>query len=201
MKETFNLAVIYGSAREGRFCDTVANWAVETLKEDPELSVETIDPAVLDLPSRHVDDQHPGIAELQTALSEADAFIVVTPEYNHSFTGELKLLIDAAKPQWRRKPLAFVSYGGMSGGLRAVEQLRLVFAELHVVTMRDVVSFANVWDLFDSQGQPINATSSENALNNMVGDLKWWATALRNARYPHAQQASRAPQKVLEVCA
>lgn len=201
MKETFNLAVIYGSAREGRFCDTVVNWAVETLKKDPDLSVETIDPAALDLPSCHVDDQHPGIGELHTALSEADAFIVVTPEYNHSFTGELKLLIDAAKPQWRRKPLAFVSYGGMSGGLRAVEQLRLVFAELHVVTMRDVVSFANVWDLFDSQGQPINATSSENALNHMVGDLKWWATALRNARYPQAPQASQAPQKMLEVCA
>lgn len=184
MKETVNLAVIYGSAREGRFCDTVANWALDILKKDGDLSLDTIDPAVLDLPSRHVGDQHPGISEMHTVLTKADAFIVITPEYNHSFTGELKLLIDAAKSQWRRKPLAFVSYGGMSGGLRAVEQLRLVFAELHVVTMRDVVSFANAWDRFDEQGCPIDAASSENALNSMVGDLKWWATALRNARHP-----------------
>ena len=187
MKETFNLALIYGSAREDRFCDTVADWAIKILKTDPDLSVDIIDPAKLDLPSRHVGNAHPGVAELQSALAEADAFIIVTPEYNHSFTGELKLLIDAAKPEWRRKPLAFVSYGGMSGGLRAVEQLRLVFAELHVVTMRDVVSFANVWDQFDQNGYPIDKAGSEAALKHMVNDLKWWARTLREGRYPQVR--------------
>jgi len=184
MKETFNVAIIYGSAREGRFCDTVANWVVSTLKTDQDISLDTIDPAVLNLPAAHVGAEHPGIQELHLALSEADAFIIVTPEYNHSFTGELKLLIDAAKPEWRRKPLAFVSYGGMSGGLRAVEQLRLVFAELHVVTMRNVVSFANVWDQFDPNGYPIDKAGSEAALKHMVNDLKWWARTLRDGRYP-----------------
>ncbi|RCK41568.1 NADPH-dependent FMN reductase [Thalassospira xiamenensis] len=187
MKETFNLALIYGSAREDRFCDTVADWAIKILKTDPDLSVDIIDPAKLDLPSRHVGNAHPGVAELQSVLAEADAFLVVTPEYNHSFTGELKLLIDAAKPEWCRKPLAFVSYGGMSGGLRAVEQLRLVFAELHVVTMRDVVSFANVWDQFDQNGYPIDKAGSEAALKHMVNDLKWWARTLREGRYPQVR--------------
>lgn len=187
MNETYNVAVILGSAREGRFGETVANWAVETLRSDQELSVDLIDPAKLDLPSRHVGAEHLGVAELQTALAEADAFVVVTPEYNHSFTGELKLLIDAAKPQWKRKPLAFVSYGGMSGGLRAVEQLRLVFAELHVVTMRDVISFAHAHDKFDETGQPKDLEGTNAALHHMVTDLKWWAGALREARYPHAK--------------
>ena len=191
MKESFNLAVIYGSAREGRFCDTVAGWAVETLKNAPDLSIDVIDPAKLDLPSRHVGNTHPSVAELQASLAEADAFLVVTPEYNHSFTGELKLLIDAAKPEWRRKPLAFVSYGGMSGGLRAVEQLRLVFAELHVVTMRDVVSFANAWDLFDQDGYPFDKAGSEAALKHMTNDLKWWARTLRDGRYPQARTELR----------
>ena len=191
MKESFNLAVIYGSARENRFCDTVAGWAVETLKTYPDLSVDIIDPAKLDLPSRHVSNAHPGVAELQSALAEADAFLVVTPEYNHSFTGELKLVIDAAKPEWRRKPLAFVSYGGISGGLRAVEQLRLVFAELHVVTMRDVVSFANVWNVFDQNGSPTDKTGSAAALNHMISELKWWARALRDGRYPQAKDELR----------
>lgn len=187
MKETFNLAVIYGSARDNRFCDTVARWALEILKQDPDLSIDVIDPAKLDLPSRHVGNTHPGVAELTDSLAEADAFLIVTPEYNHSFTGELKLLIDAAKPEWCRKPLAFVSYGGMSGGLRAVEQLRLVFAELHVVTMRDVVSFANVWNVFDQDGSPTDKTGSAAALNHMISELKWWARTLRDGRYPQAK--------------
>ncbi|MBX2833048.1 MAG: NAD(P)H-dependent oxidoreductase [Rhodospirillales bacterium] len=187
MKETFNVAVIYGSAREGRFCDTVASWVVRTLKTDREITVDTIDPAVLNLPAANTGPEHPAVQELHAALADADAFIIVTPEYNHSFTGELKLLIDAAKAQWKRKPLAFVSYGGMSGGLRAVEQLRLVFAELHVVTMRDVVSFANAWDRFDDTGNPIDEKSTNAALHHMTTDLKWWADALREARYPQHQ--------------
>lgn len=187
MKETFNIAVIFGSAREGRFCDTVGNWAVQTLKSDRELSVETIDPAVLNLPAAHVGASHPSVQQLHTSLAEADAFVVVTPEYNHSFTGELKLLIDAAKEEWKRKPVAFVSYGGVSGGLRAVEQLRLVFAELHAVTMRDVVSFAQGWDKFDENGLPKDLDGTNAALHHMITDLKWWAGALREARYPQSK--------------
>ncbi|MBP3127005.1 NAD(P)H-dependent oxidoreductase [Thalassospira sp. ER-Se-21-Dark] len=187
MKETFNIAVIFGSAREGRFCDTVGTWVVETLKSDHELSVDTIDPAVLNLPAAHVGADHPAVAHLHTALTEADGFIVVTPEYNHSFTGELKLLIDAAKQQWKRKPVGFVSYGGMSGGLRAVEQLRLVFAELHAVTLRDVISFAQAWDKFDETGRPIDLEGTNNALRHMMTDFKWWAGALRDARYPQGK--------------
>ena len=102
MKETFNLALIFGSAREVLFCDTVADWALSIVKTDPELSVDIVDPAKLDLPSRHAGNTQPGVAELQSVLAEADAFLVVTPEYNHSFTGDLKLVIDAAKPEWRR---------------------------------------------------------------------------------------------------
>lgn len=187
MTETFNVTVIYGSAREGRFCDTVANWVVRTLETDREISVDTIDPADLNLPATNTGSEHPAVLKLHAALGDSDAFIVVTPEYNHSFTGELKLLIDAAKSQWKRKPLAFVSYGGMSGGLRAVEQLRLVFAELHVVTMRDVVSFANAWDRFDSAGTPIDEKGATAALHHMTTDLKWWAGALRDARYPQTK--------------
>ncbi|MDG4720739.1 MULTISPECIES: NADPH-dependent FMN reductase [Thalassospira] len=187
MKETFNVAIIYGSARQGRFCDTVTSWVVETLKTDRDISLDTIDPAALNLPAYNVGAEHPGVKELHTALSDADAFIVVTPEYNHSFTGELKLLIDAAKQQWRRKPVAFVSYGGMSGGLRAVEQLRLVFAELQAVSMRDVVSFANAWDRFDDTGKPVDLEGTNGALHRMTADLKWWASALREARYPQSK--------------
>lgn len=191
MKETFHIAVILGSAREGRFCDTVANWVIENLRPEQDLSIEVIDPARLDLPATHAGADHPAVRSLHAALDRADAFVLVTPEYNHSFPGALKLLIDAAREQWKRKPLAFVSYGGVSGGLRAVEQLRLVFAELHVVTMRDVVSIANAWDLFDETGLPADAQNARNALLHMTEDLKWWARALRNARRMESDQPVR----------
>jgi hypothetical protein len=74
-------------------------------------------------------------------IDAADAFVVVTPEYNHSYPASLKHAIDMAHGEWNTKPVAFVSYGGISGGLRAVEALRLVFAELHATTIRDTVSF------------------------------------------------------------
>ncbi len=72
-------------------------------------------------------------------MAEADAFLVVTPEYNHGYPAALKELIDSVYEPWHAKPVAFVSYGGASGGIRAVEQLRQVFAELHAVTLRDGV--------------------------------------------------------------
>ena len=92
------------------------------------------------------------MAELTAALNDADAFIIVTPEYNHSFPASIKALIDWHYTEWRAKPIGFVSYGAMSGGLRAVEQLRLIFAEMHSVTVRNCVSFANYWELFQEDG-------------------------------------------------
>ncbi|MCC9624381.1 NAD(P)H-dependent oxidoreductase [Thalassospira sp. MA62] len=193
MKETFNVSVIYGSAREGRFCDIVGKWVLETLEDDQDISLDVLDPATLDLPPRYVGATHSSVAHLRMSLADADAFIIVTPEYNHSFTGELKHLIDSAQTEWQRKPVAFVSYGGRSGGLRAVEQLRLVFAELQVVTMRDVISFAHAQSLFDKDGLPVDRDNTDTALHGMVTDLKWWARALRDARYPQAKHQLAEP--------
>jgi NAD(P)H-dependent FMN reductase len=83
---------------------------------------------------------------------------------------------------WHAKPVAFVSYGGLSGGLRAVEQLRLVFAELHAVTVRDSVSFAGAWDQFDSAGALRQPERAEHSMATMLTRLRWWALALSTAR-------------------
>ncbi len=79
-------------------------------------------------------------------FAAADAFVIVTPEYNHSFPTPLKTAIDWHSTQWHAKPVSFVSYGGASGGLRAVEHLRQAFAEVHAVTVRNSISFHGVWD-------------------------------------------------------
>jgi NAD(P)H-dependent FMN reductase len=115
-------------------------------------------------------------------IGEADAFVVVTPEYNHGYPGPLKVAIDTVVEQWQAKPVGFVSYGGVSGGLRAVEQLRGVFAELHAVTVREAVSFAHVWDRFDDDGALREPRRAEAAADRLLAQLGWWARALRRAR-------------------
>jgi NAD(P)H-dependent FMN reductase len=126
--------------------------------------------------------QTEGYRTLRTQLGDADAFVVVTPEYNHGYPAALKELIDSAGEEWYAKPVAFVSYGGVSGGLRAVEQLRQVFAELHVVSIRDSVSFQNAWQVFDANGCPADPDRCSGQMSRMLAKLHWWATALRIAR-------------------
>lgn len=174
------LTVIYGSVREGRMCDKVAAWVRAEMDADAALEVSVLDPRDFYAPLVRGAGNDPAVAELRALVAGADGFVVVTPEYNHSYPAALKLLIDAVNEPWQAKPVAFVSYGGVSGGLRAVEHLRQVFAELHAVSVRDTVSFSNVWEQFGGSGLP--AGSSRRSINTLLDRLKWWATALRTAR-------------------
>jgi NAD(P)H-dependent FMN reductase len=108
--------------------------------------------------------------------------VVVTPEYNHSFPASLKNAIDWHFTQWQAKPVGFVSYGGVAGGLRAVEHLRLVFAELHAMTVRGTVSFHMAPERFDANGEPREPEGCNRAAKAMLDQLVWWARALRTAR-------------------
>lgn len=182
MDEPIKIALIYGSTRKGRFCDKVAEWAAEQIRSAGRYTVDAIDPAVV-LPAQGQEaDGHSGSANLWQRMAAADAFVVVTPEYNHGYPAALKSLIDSVGAEWQAKPVAFVSYGGISGGLRAVEQLRLVFSELHAVTIRDSVSFAGAWEQFDEAGKLRQPERAKNSMATMLGRLRWWAVALRNAR-------------------
>lgn len=131
-----------------------------------------------------------GRLALKQRIGHADAFVVVTPEYNHSYPAVLKALIDSVFVEWQTKPVAFVSYGGGAAGLRAVEHLRLVFAELHAVGIRDTVAFPNAWRLFDAGGTLRSPEGPEKAMTTLLDRLAWWAIALRGAReasaYPEA---------------
>ncbi len=182
------LAVVLGSSREGRFADTLATWLLAHLREDVRFEVDLVDPrhAGLSLGWGHVPEPLPaGTPSLSERLARADAFLFVVPEYNHSFPAPLKALIDSAKREWQAKPAAFVSYGGLSGGLRAVEQLRLVLAELHVVGIRDGVSFHRASTQFDAAGKPKDREGVQAALDTSLRQLAWWAQALRTARHQH----------------
>src|SRR5262245_18097582 len=135
------LTIITGSTRQGRFAPTVAGWFASQAGRRDDMTVDLIDLAEARLPDVLSDKPAPEVAAITPRLANADAFVVVIPEYNHSFPAPLKNASDWHFKEWRAKPVGFVSYGGISGGLRAVEQLRQVFAELHAVTVRDTVSF------------------------------------------------------------
>ncbi|MGQ4387530.1 NADPH-dependent FMN reductase [Streptomyces sp. SAS_270] len=178
------VAVVVGSNREGRFGPVVAEWLLGEVRERDDLAVDVIDVAEVALPMSFArsPEASAALAEVTPKLDAADAFVVLTPEYNHSFPAGLKNLIDWHYTQWRAKPVALVSYGGISGGLRAVEHLRQVFAELHAVTVRDTVSFHGASVLFDETGRPRDTVAPAAAAKTMLDQLVWWGRALRDAR-------------------
>lgn len=188
MNHKLNLAVVIGSDREGRLAPTVANWFTEQANQHNAFNIDVIDLAEIGLPQALVGDVSKipqSVHSYTERIGKADAFTFVVPEYNRSFTPVTKSAIDWVHAEWKTKPVSFVSYGGISGGLRAVEQLRLVFAELDATTIRDSVSFHSIWECFDSQGEVIDAVSKNKAANYLLDQLLWWAQALHNHRATH----------------
>ncbi|MET9853290.1 NAD(P)H-dependent oxidoreductase [Streptomyces sp. NPDC006450] len=183
------VAVIIGSVREGRQGPAVADWFLGEARALGGLDLDLIDLADVDLPlvmpgwGGSPDPQAAAtLAEVSPRLAAAEAYVIVTPEYNHSYPAALKNLIDWHREEWRAKPAGFVSYGGIGGGLRAVEQLRLVFAELHAVTVRDSVSLHGPWSGIGRDGVPRDTAVAEGAVKGMIGQLAWWGRTLRDAR-------------------
>lgn len=175
-------AVIVGSTREGRFGSTVAQWFVRRAALMDEIEVDLIDLAEANLPAIITNAPSPKVEAFNARLVEADAFVMVTPEYNHGYPASLKIALDSAREEWKAKPVGFVSYGGVSGGLRSVEQLRQVCAELHMVSIRDCVSLHNCLGLFDETGALKVPAGPEATATFMLNQLCWWGSALRDAR-------------------
>jgi NAD(P)H-dependent FMN reductase len=182
VNEELQVAVIVGSTRPGRVGPMVARWFARQAAARDDMRVDLIDLAEEDLPAVHPSERSAGVDAYARRVEQADAFVIVTPEYNHGYPASLKHALDLLGPEWQAKPVGFVSYGGMSGGLRAVEQLRQVFAELHAVTVRDTVSFHGVWGRFHESGEPVEPAGCNAAAQAMLDQLAWWATALRQAR-------------------
>ncbi len=173
------LEVIVGSVREGRFAPVVADWFVRRANADAAFDTAVLDLAHTPLPADL--NTTPEVLAYRERLAAADAFVVITSEYNHGYPGVLKTALDSAKFEWRAKPIAFVSYGGLSGGLRATEQLRQVVAEIHMVSIRETVSFHQAKKKFDVNGETTDGAAID-AADRMLHQLAWWARVLRDAR-------------------
>ncbi|TDQ00895.1 NADPH-dependent FMN reductase [Labedaea rhizosphaerae] len=184
------LLVIIASVREGRFGPVVGHWFAEQAHTHGGFDVTVADLADLDLPlslpaesPKFAGDDYPrptGLAPLTSALAKADAVVIVTPEYNHSYPASLKAAIDWHFTQWTAKPVAFVSYGGASGGRHAVLHLENVLSELHAVAIRDRLAFPNYFTAWQD-GRPVDGEAPGYA-KQLLDQLAWWAAALRSAR-------------------
>jgi len=199
MNETKSkLVILIGSVRNGRFGPTVASWVADRAREHGGFDVEVIDLAEFEVPLAlpaesplYAGESYPRPASMRPVtevLDAADAFVVVTPEYNHSYPASLKALIDWHFQQWAAKPVAFTSYGGASGGRHAVLHLENVFTELHAVTIRDGLAFPNYFVTWND-GE-LQVEQAPELAKVMFDHLDWWAKALRSARvatpYPGA---------------
>lgn len=188
--ETSNLVIVVGSVREGRFGPVVAAWLAEQASTHGGFAVEVVDLADFEIPlslpadsPKYAGTSYPrpaGMATLTGYLDAADAFVLVTPEYNHSYPASLKAAIDWHFTQWVAKPVAFVSYGGAAGGRHAALHLENVLTELHAVTIRDGLAFPNYYLNWDA-GQPTDPDATAYA-KTLLDQLAWWAAALRQAR-------------------
>ncbi|TWP50522.1 NAD(P)H-dependent oxidoreductase [Lentzea tibetensis] len=178
-----NLAIIIGSVRPGRAGEMVAKWFRDEAAKHDQFKITVVDLADYPPPLIITNEPPAELAPITEALEAADAFVVVTPEYNHSFPASIKSLIDWHYTQWRGKPVGFVSYGGTASGQRAVEALRLVYAEMHAVTMRDYVSFGIYTGDFGGEDKlPADVEASSTATKVLLDQLAWWALPLREAR-------------------
>ena len=189
------LLVIVGSTRPGRAADLVLPWVTSRAGAHQGFEVEVADLRDWPLPifTEHtgtigdINDptySEPIVRAWNDKVKQADAFIVVTPEYNHSIPGVLKNAIDSVWLSFgfRNKPVAAVGYSGsIGGGIRAIEHLAHVFIEADAVPLRNTVVIPFVRTAFGADGEPADPETGIR-LQVMLDDLAWWSSALEKAR-------------------
>ena len=183
------IGVIVGSTRPGRKATAVAAWVHQIASTRNDAQYELIDIQDFDLPL--LDEPMPPSLGKYTkehtkrwsaAIAACDGFVFVTPEYNHATSGALKNAIDFLFHEWGNKAAGFVGYGS-AGGVRAIENLRLVMGELMVADVRQDVRLSLAHD-FENYTQFRPGPQHEKSVNVMLGQVVAWATALKSLRTP-----------------
>jgi NAD(P)H-dependent FMN reductase len=183
------LAVIICSTRPGRIGLPIANWFSAIAAARDALDVEVLDLKEVNLPLFD-EPNHPMLADYvhdhtkqwSTMVARADAFVFVTPEYNHSFNAATKNAIDYLHNEWQHKPVGFVSYGGVSGGTRAIQALKPICAALRMVPSVASVILPFPFAHIDDEGAFIGDDAMAMAANGMLDELGRWTEALKPMR-------------------
>jgi NAD(P)H-dependent FMN reductase len=189
------VAIILGSTRPGRNGEAVAKWVHDLARKRTNVEFELVDVKdfnlpLLDEPVPPSQGQYskPHTKAWAAKIEAFDAFVFVTPEYNHSTCGALKNALDFLYKEWNNKAAGFVSYGS-AGGTRAVEHLRLIMAELQIADVRAQVSLSLATD-FENYTTFKPAARHEKSVDAMLDQLIAWGGAMKMVRSGAVREAA-----------
>jgi NAD(P)H-dependent FMN reductase len=181
--KAMRLMIIWGSSRPARQGGTVIDWVRRHASADKRLEVDFVDLKELGLPffdeplspfsmvREGKDYTNPKGKSWADRVGRAEAVLIVTPEYNHGPAAVLKNSLDWVGPEWVDKPVGFVSYGGISGGARAIEQLRTITIELGLIQVANPIHFVFFKKAFNQQAEPIHESTNQ-SLAAMFDELE-----------------------------
>lgn len=178
------VAVLAGTTREQRLSIHAARWIADFGRQQPDVEIVFVDPKDFTFPGDGNDPE--GKDPRYTAITaRADAFFIVTPEYNHSFPGSLKRMLDSELANYAHKPVAFAGCSdGAWGGVRAVESLVPAVRETGLVVLSWDVYFPRIQDIFDANGtmQPAYEARYTKNVQRLYSELLWMARLFKAAR-------------------
>jgi NAD(P)H-dependent FMN reductase len=175
------IPVILGTARRGRMSLHAARLVTEELRKRPRVETDIIDIAKLPLPT---DDAGEAIKDpgFSAQMNKADALVIVSPEYNHGYSGLLKHILDSCLKEYIHKAVGIVGVSaGPFGGTRVIENMLPVMRELGLVTIFWDVNFSNVQKLFAEDGKLLDQ-SFIRRIDKFLKELVWMAKTLRHGR-------------------
>lgn len=183
------LHVILASTRPGRAGEPIAEWFVARARAQGAFEVELVDLAEVGLPFFD-EPAHPRLRRYEhdhtkawsKRIDAADAFVFVTPEYNYGYPATLKNAIDYLHFEWQHKPVAFISYGGVAAGTRAVQQLKQVVTTLKMLPLFEAVSIPFHTQFIDEEGRVQANETMEAAADAMLDELVLSEQTLRPRR-------------------
>jgi NAD(P)H-dependent FMN reductase len=185
----YKLKIIIGSTRPSRKGPLVANWFTEIAKQHSEFDVEVLDLKEINLPLFD-EPEHPRMQKYvgehtkrwSKLINEADAYIIVTPEYNFGYPATLKNALDYLATEWQDKPMGFVSYGGISAGTRAVQELKSPVTTLGMMPLPEAVNIPLFTQFINEDGVFVGNEPLVKSAHSMLKKLKYWTEALKEMR-------------------
>lgn len=187
-----NIAIIPGTSRPQALNPQIVSWVEQQLASNDDVRAEVVDFGSFDLPL--LDEVIPAGAKMYAndhtkawgaKLEEFDAFIFVTPEYNHSISGSLKNALDFVATEFNHKVAGIVNYGA-DKGVRAAEHLRHILANYKLAVVRDQASFSIFTDVADGTFAPTEVSAAP--FTSMVDDIVAWGEALKSVREAGAEE-------------
>jgi len=185
------IGIILASTREGRMGERVATWAHKHFANQPEVEVEILDLKEYPLPFYEYNELPSALPngykeEVATRwhnkVQEMDGFVLVTPEYNHGYSGVLKNALDYISGPWTDKPVLIVSYSsGPIGGARVTEQLRAVLGYMRMVVLADATHIGRVAESISEAGE-VTSGPYDAMLDKQIAQLIVWTKLLQQKR-------------------